>query len=118
MRAAAALCVLAAGAALAACGGSEPAPQSSAGRGHAVIVHIGCGACHTIGGVEGADGRIGPSLKDFKSKRYIAGRLPNSPAQVRRWIRNPQAIRPGTIMPDLGLSDREVRDVVSYLYTQ
>ena len=118
MRAGPALCVLAAGTALAACGGSEPAPRSSAGRGHAVIVRIGCGACHTIGGIEGADGRVGPSLKDFKSKRYIAGRLPNSPAQVRRWIRNPQRIRPGTIMPDLGLSEREVKDVVSYLYTQ
>ena len=112
---------LAGAAALTACGtGTQTAvlPGASAARGHAVILRIGCGACHTIGGVDGANGRVGPPLTNFKRKRYIAGELPNSPANVVRWIRNPQAVRPQTIMPNLGLREDDIRDVVAYLYGQ
>jgi len=43
--------------------------------------------------------------------------LPNDPAFLRRWIANPQAIKPGTLMPDLNLSEQQVNDVVAYLGT-
>jgi cytochrome c1 len=45
----------------------------------------------------------------------IAGRLVNTSANLRRWLKSPQAISPGNAMPDQGLSDRQVRDVAAYL---
>ena len=113
--------LLAGAACLGACGtATTPSviPGASAAHGHAVIVSVGCGACHTIGGVAGANGRVGPPLTNFKQKRFIAGELPNKPADVVRWIRNPQAVRPQTIMPNLGLRPSDIRDVVAYLYGQ
>jgi cytochrome c1 len=41
--------------------------------------------------------------------------LPNTPAALSRWIRNPQAVKPGTRMPDLGVSERDVRSLTAYL---
>jgi cytochrome c len=107
--------------ALVACGAGThdtPVREGDAGRGHERIEYYGCGACHRIGGVEGANGRVGPSLRHFDANRFIAGRLPNTPDNVVRWILDPQAIEPDTIMPDLGLSEAEARDVAAYLYTQ
>jgi len=43
--------------------------------------------------------------------------LSNDPAFLHRWIKNPQAIKPSTIMPDLGLSDQQINDLVAYLET-
>lgn len=111
--------VLAATAGLAACGGGPgPLPKAKADRGRDLIVREGCGACHRIGGVRGADGRIGPSLESFKGKRYIAGQLTNTPRNVVRFIRDPRAVEPKTIMPDLGLTKAEAREIVDYLYAQ
>lgn len=47
----------------------------------------------------------------------IAGELPNSPANLVRWIKDPKSVEPGTDMPDLGLTDQQARDVAAYLYT-
>jgi cytochrome c len=106
---------------LASCGPAtrpEIVPGADAGRGHDLIVRYGCGACHTIGGDTGADGRVGPPLTGFRQDRFIAGSLPNTPAQVVRWIENPQAILPGTIMPDLGVTHQQAKDIADYLYGQ
>ena len=100
---------------VAGCGGGGPSSRES---GHDLIVHYGCGACHRIGGVEGADGRVGPSLRSFSQKRSIAGQLPNTPSQVASWIRDPRRFDPQTIMPDLGLSQQEAKEVTRYLYEQ
>ncbi|HEX6210600.1 MAG TPA: cytochrome C1, partial [Methylomirabilota bacterium] len=54
--------------------GGDPA------RGRAVIREFGCGACHTIPGVRGARGLVGPPLTAFARRTYVAGRLPNTPA--------------------------------------
>jgi cytochrome c2 len=93
-------------------------PGGDPARGHRLIVFYGCGACHAIGGVAGADGRVGPTLEGFRAKNFIAGRLPNTPPQVERWIESPQRILPGTIMPDLGVNASQARDIAAYLYTQ
>jgi cytochrome c2 len=77
---------------------------------------FGCGACHSIPGVSGADGEIGPALGDLADRGYIAGRLPNTPENVVRWIMEPQEIEPGTIMPDLDVTDGLARDMAAYLY--
>jgi cytochrome c1 len=81
-----------------------------------LIQAYGCGACHTVAGVEGADGKVGPSLTHFAQRRYIAGALPNTPENLVRWIEHPQAVEPGTVMPDLDVAGPEARDIAAYLY--
>ena len=99
--------------------GSQPEPgKGSAERGHDLIVANGCGSCHRIGGVERANGDVGPSLRRFQQDNLIAGRLPNNPDEVVRWLLNPQAIDPTTLMPNLGLTPQQARDIAAYLYTQ
>ena len=91
--------------------------DGSPSRGQQAVAQYGCGGCHAIPGVPGARGRVGPSLAGFAERSIIAGGLPNAPANVVRWIRNPQAFRPGTAMPVLGVPERDARDIVAYLYT-
>jgi cytochrome c len=91
-------------------------PGSSAQRGKQLITYYGCGACHQIDGVQMASGHVGPSLRNFSSRRFIVGELPNEPAQVERWIENPHAIHPTTLMPTLGVNAQQARDIVAYLY--
>lgn len=85
-------------------------------RGHGVILDKHCGSCHTIPGVSGATGVVGPPLMFFGRRTFIAGQLPNNPENLVRWIRNPQSVEADTAMPDLGLTDQQARDVVAYLY--
>ena len=87
-------------------------------RGAAIIRQRGCGACHVIDGIAGAHGQVGPSLEDFAARPYIAGSLTNTPDEAVRWIMDPQVIEPNTVMPDLGLSEAEARDVAAHLYSQ
>ena len=62
-------------------------------------------------------GRVAPSLDDFAHRAVIAGILPNTPANLTRWLLDPPRISPRTAMPELGLTDQEARDVAAYLYT-
>ncbi len=94
------------------------AARTPAHRGKDLIGYYGCGACHRIGGIDRANGTVGPDLRHFRSDRYIAGRLPNTRAQAERWIRDPQAFQPHTIMPDLGVSPSQAADIAAYLYDQ
>ncbi len=66
-----------------------------------------CTACHALGGVGGA---IGPAL-DFVGDRYDRGYL-------MRWITDPQAVKPGTTMPKLGLTQEQLNEVVIFLSKQ
>ena len=86
-------------------------------RGHRAIERFGCGACHVIPGVEGARARIGPSLEGIGSRARLAGQLPNNADNLVRWIRKPQEVKPGNLMPDLGIGDRDARDIAAYLST-
>lgn len=86
-------------------------------RGLAVIRTFDCGACHTIPGVNGAHGLVGPPLLWFSRRTYIAGELPNTAQNLVRWVQSPTSVEPGTAMPALGLSDQQARDVAAFLYT-
>lgn len=86
-------------------------------RGGHVIQARNCGRCHTIPGIRGANGVVGPPLNFFSRRVYIAGEVPNTPDNLVRWIMNPQSIEPGTAMPMLGLDERDAHDVAAYLYT-
>lgn len=106
---------------LAACEEEAPPHLSIAGampeRGRAVIEARGCGACHVIPGVPGAVSWVGPPLIEWSRRGYLAGRLPNAPEYLVAWLIDPQAISPGSAMPNLGLTTAEARDAAAYLYT-
>jgi cytochrome c2 len=86
-------------------------------RGQGKIGGYGCGACHEIPGVDGARGRVGPSLKGFAGRAYIAGRLNNTPSNLETWIAHPRRVDSRTAMPELGVNPRDARDIAAYLYT-
>jgi len=98
-------------------GGIVVGGGARASRAPSEIARYGCGSCHTISGVSGANADVGPNLGNFAQRRYIAGRLPNTPANLAAWIRNPQRIDPGNVMPDLGVTPRDARDIAAYLYS-
>jgi len=86
-------------------------------RGAVAIAHYGCGSCHTIPGISGATGRVGPPLNGIATRTYVAGMLQNTPANLERWIENPQSVVPNNAMPNLGLSHQDAIDIAGYLYT-
>jgi cytochrome c oxidase subunit 2 len=74
-----------------------------------------CASCHTIRGT-GARGGIGPDLTHLADRTTLAAlTIPNTPAQLRRWISDPQHAKPGNRMPGLALSDRSRDALVAYL---
>lgn len=85
-------------------------------RGPALFAAYGCGTCHSISGVRAAAGTVGPRLDRVKDQIYLAGTLPNTPPNLVAWLQNPQAVRPRTAMPNLGISDEDARDIAAYLY--
>ena len=91
-------------------------PQADASRGRASIERAGCGACHTIPGIRWPKGGTGPALDGFAKQGLIAGRLPNRPDLLARFIRNAPATLPGSTMPAMPVSEGEARDIAAYLY--
>jgi cytochrome c len=92
-------------------------PGGNVVAGEQAIVKYGCGACHTIPGIRGADTYVGPLLTGYSRRHYIAGTLPNTYENLILWLQNPQAVEPGTVMPNLGVTEIEARDIAAYLYT-
>lgn len=76
-----------------------------------------CAACHEVPGVGVATGRVGPSLKGIGRQQIIAGKLPNNPANMVRWLMHPQQVYPGVAMPEMGLTQDQARKIAAYLYT-
>jgi cytochrome c2 len=100
----------------------EPAPVRFMGNGDAdsgreAIRRFECGACHVIPGVRGARGRAGPSLEDFAQRVYLAGNWPNEPGMLVRFLRDPPAFSPHTLMPAVGMDEATARDMAAYLYS-
>ena len=103
-------------AALLACGSSDDPPRpGDPEKGRLLLRQFGCGTCHQIEGVADARGTAGPPLDGIARRVYLAGRLPNSPEAMTRWIRAPKSIDPKTAMPDLGVGEEHARDMVAYL---
>ena len=86
-------------------------------RGPALMRSYGCAACHTIPGVVGANALVGPPLTHMASRGYIGGVLANAPDNMIRWIRDPKAVDSLTAMPNVGVTERDARDIAAYLYT-
>ena len=107
---------------VAACGG--PTKSSAQGltggdptRGAQRIPHYGCGACHSIPGIPGAHGIVGPPLAGIGGRMYVGGVLANSSENAVRWVQDPRSINPKTAMPTLGVNSRDANDIVTYLYS-
>jgi cytochrome c2 len=94
-----------------------PTMSGAVNRGVKLIRQNGCGACHQIPGIENANGLVGPPLNAVGRRIYIAGVKRNTPEAMIAWLQNPQAIVPGNAMPNMGLSERDARDIAAYLYT-
>ncbi|MFI5227529.1 MAG: cytochrome c oxidase assembly protein [Gemmatimonadales bacterium] len=107
-------------AATGACRGSRPSvvPGGDVQRGKTAISAVGCGACHTIDGIAGAQGEVGPPLSGVARRSIIAGELANTPENMVRWIRDPQSVEPNTAMPNLDISEQSARDIAAYLYSR
>ena len=98
----------------------EDAPEPSDGtpeaEGRDLFTAKGCAGCHTVKGV--SQGRIGPDLTHLKSRRTFAGSIfRNTPDNLAAWLRDPPEEKPGALMPDLNLTEDEIRNLVAYLET-
>jgi cytochrome c oxidase subunit 2 len=97
----------------------QPAPAQPPSeellRGQQAFTRSGCIACHTIEGTS-AQGTIGPNLTHVGSRSTIgAGILDNTPENVAAWIKDPQAIKPGNLMPNLHVRPDDITAIVTYL---
>ena len=72
--------------------------------GKRLVREKGCGTCHVIPGVSGAEGKVGPSLEGVALRVYLAGHIENTPGNMVTWVQHPKHVEPGTAMPELDLS--------------
>jgi cytochrome c oxidase subunit II len=95
------------------------APTSSAtAKGLEIFRTSTCINCHAINGVAGANSRVAPDLTHVASRRQLAaGILENTPANMRLWLKSPQHIKPGALMPDFSYSDEQLDQLSEYLST-
>lgn len=98
---------------------TDPVPQVIGGdgeRGRAVLTRYECGVCHVIPGIPAATGRVGPALDRYAVRPYVAGKFPNQPETLVRWIVDAPSMAPQTAMPAIAMSPQEARDAAAYLY--
>jgi len=96
-------------------GDAAMSPEAVEGR--RVFESTACINCHAIGGTV-ADGRFGPNLQHLMSRQTIAsGVAANTRANLRLWIQNPDAIKPGALMPAMNLADKQLDEVTDYMLT-
>jgi cytochrome c2 len=100
---------------------SAPPPPASAGNtesGKQLIARYGCGVCHVIPGVEGAEGMLGPSLEGVASRPAISeGAVQNTPANLAKYIQSPGSLNPQSRMPPMGVNADEAQDITAFLLT-
>jgi cytochrome c2 len=94
-----------------------PLEPGSPAHGAALIADKGCGACHMIPGIAGANGLVGPPLTLMGRRIFVAGLLRNTPQNLAAWVLEPQRFVPGNAMPSTGLTESEALDVAAYLET-
>jgi len=96
---------------------SDVATGGVGARAVPIMTANGCSGCHTIPGVPGAQGQVGPRLDGSLADRiYIGGVLANNPENLIRWIRSAREINPHTAMPSTRITEQQARDIAAYLY--
>jgi cytochrome c len=86
-------------------------------RGRQLMAVYGCGACHTIPNVPGANTVVGPPLWGMADRGYIGGVLPNTEEAMVRWLMNPPAEATRTAMPNLNVTEEDARHMAAFLNT-
>lgn len=92
-------------------------PAGDPARGKQLIAQYGCASCHVIPGIDGPRGEIGPSLDHVAVRQLLALKLPNTPQNMIQYLQNPQLGGAQNVMPNLGVTPEEARDIAGYLYT-
>jgi mono/diheme cytochrome c family protein len=100
------------------CPGRQDLPPQADEPGPTLLRQYACDSCHQIEGVVGPRSKAGPPLRDWPRRAYIAGVLPNTRANLERWIIDPQQVSPGTLMPDLDVPPEHARAMVRFLFLQ
>ncbi len=96
---------------------AAPPAGESAAAGRRLFETTACVACHRVAGTR-AFGRVGPDLTHLMSRATLAsGAAENTPADLRQWIEKPDSIKPGSLMPAMNLSAKELDEVTAYLLT-
>jgi len=96
---------------------SAPAVIGDATHGRQLVQQYGCASCHDIPNVSGARGMVGPPLTQFAIRELVAGKFPNTPENLIKYLQNPQAADPANVMPNFGLTSEQCRDIAAFLYT-
>ncbi|MGO9604704.1 MAG: cytochrome c oxidase subunit II [Candidatus Binataceae bacterium] len=93
---------------------ADKAVDPAAADGAEIFANSPCTSCHRIDGV--SKGYMGPDLSHFGARTTLAGAImPNTPDNVAKWITDPEKLKPGALMPKLGLSGKQLDDLVAYL---
>ena len=92
--------------------------NDAAAKGLGLFQTSTCINCHAIRGIAGANAGVAPDLTHVASRKQLAaGLLENTPANMRLWLKNPQQIKPGALMPDFNLTDQQLDQLAAYLET-
>ncbi|MEJ7688585.1 MAG: c-type cytochrome [Variovorax sp.] len=86
-------------------------------RGERALYQYACNACHTIPGITGSSPNVGPPLTGVASRALIAGKLGNTQDNMVRWLRHTREVDPLSAMPEMGVTERDARDIAAYLAT-
>jgi cytochrome c oxidase subunit II len=94
-----------------------PASDPQTEEGQKQFITNSCGTCHTIQGTR-ANGTFAPDLTHFASRATLgSGVAPNDEQNLRSWLKDPQILKPGCLMPDMQLPDNQVNAILAYLRT-
>jgi cytochrome c2 len=94
--------------------------SGAAAEGREVFLSKGCIACHRAPNVPEAQSTVGPNLVGIGNPTThpkIAAVLDNTPENMKRWLQEPQTVKPGSAMPSLGLTDAEAANLTAFLET-
>ena len=99
----------------------EPAPVATTDQtthGAQLFKQMTCARCHTIAGSGAGAPIAGPDLTHLAGRKTLgAGVMQNTPSELSRWLKDPQAIKEGSHMPNVQLSDPQIADFVAYFET-
>ncbi len=91
------------------------ADSDAAAKGLALFRSMNCVSCHAVNGVEGATARVAPDLTHIASRRQLgAGKMENTPENLRRWLKDPQEVKPGIFMPNYNFSKEQLDQLSAY----
>ena len=85
-------------------------------KGLTAMKRYGCAACHTIPGLAGARGMVGPTLAGFSTRPLMPDGMQKTPELVIQWIVNPIGVDPKATMPAVGVTETDARDIATYLF--